>query len=112
MSSDQRPPAFDEIVAGSHVGKYILVGLTYEDSDGVAYEQKQMHGRITSVHPKRGFCIKLGGDHSGEEYWLPPDMRYFKDAPKGEFRLRSTGEIVVDPDLLSNWVVTKDPEMS
>ena len=35
---------------------------------------------------------------NGEIEWLPPDLRAFKKARPGEYRLRSTGEVVLDPD--------------
>jgi hypothetical protein len=34
-------------------------------------------------------------------------MRAFQPAPPGEYRLKSTGEIVVDPDLLSTWTIRR-----
>ncbi len=42
---------------------------------------------------------------SGGHYDLPPDVRTFEEARPGEYRLRSTGEIVVDPDFTSTWIV-------
>lgn len=49
----------------------------------------------------------LEGPKFGSAYWLPPDVRPFTVAARGEYRLRSTGEVVVDPDLTATWVVTK-----
>jgi hypothetical protein len=37
-------------------------------------------------------------------------MRAFRRAEPGEYRLASTGEVVMDPDLLANWTVTADPD--
>jgi hypothetical protein len=69
--------------------------------------QEQFHGRIASAHSTRGFCVVLEGQKFGSAYWLPPDLRPFAAAPRGEYRLRSTGEVVVDPDLTANWIVRK-----
>lgn len=35
---------------------------------------------------------------------------YTKKAPRGEYRLHSTGEIVADPDFLSTWNLYKTNE--
>jgi hypothetical protein len=47
----------------------------------------------------------LAGARAGETYGLPPDLRSLKPAPAGEYRLRSTHEIVRDPDYLATWVI-------
>ena len=39
----------------------------------------------------------------GDEFTLPPDLKNVKKAPAGEYKLHSTGEVVVNPDLLSTW---------
>ena len=48
--------------------------------------------------------IQLWG--SDETYTLPPDLRNYEPAAPGEYRLRSTGEVVADPDFISNWTIT------
>src|SRR5262249_37480754 len=101
-----RPP-FDEARAQQSVGKYILIGLTYRDDGGNVGEQQQLHGRIVSAAARRGFGAQLAGRRSGETYCLPPDMRSFQTAPPGEYRLRSTGEVIEDPDLLATWIVDR-----
>ena len=106
-----RPP-FDQKKANSFLGKYVIVGLNFEDKTGspLPEKQNQLHGRIIAVHPSKGFCIQLGGKNAGKTYWLPPDLRPFEDAQHGAYRLRSNGEIVKDPDLISNWIVTEHDE--
>ena len=57
------------------------------------------------------YCIqyKKGGNqilvklNDGEIFCLPPNLSSTKIAPLGEYRLRSTGQIVVDPDYLTTW---------
>lgn len=100
-------PDFDEARAQALLGKSVLIGLTYLDHDGWILEQRQLHGTIVSFHRTRGFGIRLAGKRSGETYTLPPDTRAFEEANPGEYRLRSTGEIVVDPDFISTWTITK-----
>jgi hypothetical protein len=101
-----RPP-FDDKRAARLVGKYVLIGVTYYDAAGDLLEQRQMHGTIVSANADRGIGIALKGHHLGETHWLPPDLRPFQAAPPGEYRLRTTGEVVVDPDFTCTWSVTK-----
>jgi hypothetical protein len=109
--ADGRPP-FDWERARSFLGKYVIVGLDYEDKNGnpLPEKQKEIHGVIKTADPIKGFCVQLKGKKDGEVYWLPPDLRPFKDAKPGEYRLRNTGEIIINPDLLSDWVVNKKGE--
>jgi hypothetical protein len=85
------------------VGKTALVGITDNNPDGTLNGYRQLVGTIQEVRPGKGVLLKL---QNGEEYWLPPDHRPIKRAPKGEYRLRSTGQIVADPDYLMTWVRT------
>jgi hypothetical protein len=87
------------------VGKYVLVGLTDEDARGTVVRQRQIHGRVSFADPTQGLTIELKGANDGSSFALPPDLRPFKPAPAGEYRLRSTGEIVHDPDYLVTWIV-------
>jgi hypothetical protein len=103
-NDDGRPP-FDSESAASMVGKYVLIGMTYVDATGKVVEQRQLLGRIVATDAKRGITIELKGKRDGEVYCLPPDLRSFKDAPRGEYRLRSTGEVIVNPDLLTTWTI-------
>ena len=100
-------PAWDEEVAQSFVGKRVLIGLTYESQEGELLGQRQVHGRVTAVDEHRGIAVEVSG--ADRVFWLPPDPRALHEAPPGEYRLRSTGEVVVDPDLLTTWTVTAPP---
>ena len=94
----------DEKLAQELYGKTILVGMTFCNPDGSVIEQKQHFGRIEEITEK-GATIKH--PESGEEVWLPPDFSGYKKADPGEYRLRSTGEVIVNPDLIGTWTVTK-----
>jgi hypothetical protein len=107
MSSDNDSPPFDEARAAAIVGKYVLVGITYHDHKDRFLEQRQFHGDIVSADPQDGFAIALRGKQAGETFWLPPDLQPFQPAKPGEYRLRSTGEVIADPDLLCTWTVKK-----
>jgi hypothetical protein len=103
---------WDDERARPLVGKSVIIGLTYEGSDGKSLRQEQLHGRIDFAHPTQGFCVTLDGHKLGMVYWMPPDVRAFHAARPGQYRLRSTGEVVVDPDLTANWIVTAQPAPS
>jgi hypothetical protein len=42
---------------------------------------------------------------NGKKRWLPPDLSQLKPADPGNYRLKSTEEVVIDPDYLSVWTV-------
>lgn len=96
-------PVWSDRIAKNLLGKVLLIGMTRVTADNELIDQKQMYGRVMEADPKRGILIRLLGSRFGEDYWLPPDLRPLKRAPAGEYRLRSTGETVRDPDFLCNW---------
>ena len=104
---DEGKPPFDLEQARAIIDKRLLIGISYYDHSGKFIEQKQMYGKVNSVDKHNGFSISLEGSHAGEIYHLPPDMRSFKKAQPGTYRLRSTGEKVIDPDYLSTWDIIK-----
>jgi hypothetical protein len=106
MSEEGRPD-YDEARAINLVGRSVLIGLTYIDENGEVTNRRQLHGTIVGAHKTKGFEIELAGERSGEIFSLPPDTRAFIDADPGEYQLRSTGEVVVDPDLISTWTITE-----
>lgn len=94
-------------VEADWIGMSVLIGLTWLNADESFDAQEQMHGRIVSASRTEGFVIALEGKGAGQTYSLPPDLRSFKPAPAGEYRLKSTGEVLVDPDLLTSWTITR-----
>ena len=89
--------------ADEYLGKVILVGITYTDPDDEVVGQIQWHGIIEAVEPL--LQIRVSG--SDEVRTLPPQVQ---NAGPGEYKLRSTGEVVTDPDFLASWTVeTKAP---
>ena len=105
-------PNWDEERGSALLGKYALIGLSFVDQHEKVISQVQRHGRIVEADKDRGIGIRLvahGKPWDGEVYRLPPDLRAFKDAPAGEYRLRSTGEVVVDPDVTASWTIKSPP---
>ena len=88
-------------------GKTILIGITYYTAEEEFIEQKQLWGRVIETSEKY-ILVKL---NNGEMFSLPPDLSSTKPAPAGEHRLRSTGEIVVNPDYLTTWNSYRNNEM-
>lgn len=86
----------------SLLGKYVLIGITRISADDELLEETECHGRIALVDPDQGIRIVLS---DGEVLTLPPDPDSFRDARPGVYRLRSTGEEVVDPDLTTVWTI-------
>ena len=81
---------YDELL-----GKTILAGLTYYSANNV-------------------FVELIKADESGIEiqqndrniFGLPPDLTAIDCAAPGEYRLKSTGEVVKNPDYLVTYSVT------
>lgn len=96
-------PVWSDRTARKLLGKTLLIGITRVTADNEIIDRHQMHGHIAEADPKRGILVTLRGSRFGEEYWLPPDLRSIKRAPNGEYKLRSTGETVSNPDFLCNW---------
>ncbi len=99
---DDGPPAFDEDEALSVIGKRVLVGVTRRNHADEIEGYEQFHGEIVRAG-REGIYLRI--EATGEERWLPPDLSSLHTAKPGEYRLKSTGEIVVDPDFLATWTL-------
>ena len=93
--------SFDDLM-----GKVLLIGVTYYTHDNDFIEQRQYWGTVIESNKDR-ICIK---QKNGELFKIPPDLSSIEPAPPGEYRLQSTGEIVIDPDFLTIWSVYGPPE--
>lgn len=99
--------AVTEIRLSDLPGKVMLVGITYYTHDDQFIEQKRYFGEVVEANDR---LIRIRRDN-GEFFTIPPDLRSTYRAKPGEYRLRSTGEIVVNPDYLSMWNIHKsEPE--
>jgi len=92
-----------EITFESIIGKTILIGLTYLNKENELLEQKQIYGTIEHADKSKGISIKQAD--TGDWFYLPPELNSLSIAAPGEYRLRSTGEVIADPDLLSMWTI-------
>ena len=101
--SDNRP-AWDHALAERLRGATVLVGITSNEPSGQRLEQ--FYGTVMSTDPEAGITLRLEGSRYGEVYTLPPDLRALLPAPSGSYRLRNTGEVVIDPDYTTTWDIT------
>ena len=90
----ENPITFEELV-----GKVLLVGITYYTHENELVAQKQFYGTVTEANQS---IIKIK-QKDGTEIALPPDLSSTKRARPGEYKLRSTGEVVVNPDFFATW---------
>jgi hypothetical protein len=98
-------PVWDENLATELTGELVLVGLTHWNSDGSVDRREQFFGIVQSADKHAGILLNLKGTHAGCRYNLPPDLRsYFKASP-GNYRLRSTNEVVTNPDFTVTFSV-------
>ena len=90
------------------IGKVALVGMTKLASDGkTVIAQQQFHGVIEACDAATGIRIACKGVGDIENIMLPPTTKPFLDAKAGEYRLRSTGEIIRNPDVTASWTITE-----
>jgi hypothetical protein len=89
--------------SGEFIGKTVLIGITYMTHDDQFISQDQFYGEIVSYHSGQGIEVRLKGRREGEVYRLPPDLKQLHWAEHGEYKLRATGEVVVDPDFTTSW---------
>lgn len=82
-------------------GRLLLIGVTEWREEGPRHFQT--YGRVVDVDPARGVSIDCLGAHMGRTFTVPPDRRAFQPASPGSYRLRSTGETVLDPDFLATF---------
>ena len=82
------------------IGKTLLVGITYLDSDGRADRQIEFAGIVVAVEPL--VTIERGTEKT---FTLPAAPEAFAVGTPGTYRLRSTGEVVVNPDFVTSWTV-------
>ena len=102
-TSPEMEPNFDESEAERFIGKHLLVGVTRCTRDDEVIGHEQFHGEIIRASRKDGIILRLLG--SKEERWLPPDLSRLEAATPGEYRLKGSDEVVIDPDFFSTWTV-------
>jgi hypothetical protein len=102
-------PEWDQDDADFLIGKYVLVGMTHVAPDGTVTSQEQFHGRVTKAEQNVGITLACEGTRAGETVVLPPHPTAFQLAGPSRYTLRSTGEVIEDPDMTTSWTVHAPP---
>ena len=98
-------PPFWRAKAARLIGQHVLVGVTLLGADDGSIEQRQYHGSIEIADRAKGIGVRRAD--TGDLEWLPPDLRAFSPANPGHYTLRSSGETIIDPDLISTWTMKR-----
>jgi hypothetical protein len=107
MGGGSQRPEWDAEMADSVIGKTLLVGITYLDPDGSETGRDQFHGIIVEASEEHGIVIACQGDRLGERRSLPADLTAVQPADPGHYRLKTTGEVIIDPDFTTTWTLRR-----
>jgi hypothetical protein len=83
-------------------GKVFLIGLTFVDQEENLIEQYQTSGIVDELS-NEGFLKFKRNDNS--LFQVPYDKETIEEAVEGEYREKSTGNIIVNPDFITTWTV-------
>ena len=84
-------------------GKVFVIGLTFFDKDGQLIERYQTHG--TAIELTINGLLRIRRE-DGSIFQLPYDKDTIEKAKKGEYRAKTTGEVIPNPDYLMTWEIT------
>jgi len=101
---DQHPKWLESLV-----GQRILIGLTWVSQAGEVEGHSRFHGTVKAASPQGVIVIRADGKR---DFTLPPDPDLIKPAAPGHYRLRGTGGVVEDPDLICTMRMVAEPEHS
>jgi len=101
-------PYFNDAEGQKIIGKHLLVGVTHRNHQDEITSIEQFHGIVVRASREEGIIIRL--HESAEERWIPPDLSRLEPASPGSYRLKASGEVVVDPDFLSTWTIYPSQE--
>jgi len=93
----------DNLTFDALLGKVLLVGIRYFTEDDEFISSEQFFGIVTEADEEK-ICIK---QEDGSIRSIPPELRFIQRAEPGEYTLKSTKQVVKDPDFLITWNVTK-----
>lgn len=86
-------------------GKLFLVGLTFVDKNGKVIERYQTHGTVKRLTNDGIFKIQRD-DRS--IFRIPYDKDTIKLAKDGQYREKTTGEVIDNPDFIMTWEIVTD----
>ena len=102
-------PEWDDARAHWLLGKQVLVGVTHVAADGrTVINKEQFLGLIMTATEGVGIeVVCVTGANEGQKLMLPPVTAAYQDAKPGSYRLKSTGEVIVNPEVTVSWTVTQ-----
>lgn len=89
------------------LGKTLLVGLTYESSQGMITEQTEYYGTVIGIEND---CVVVRPEGQEQCSVLPPLLDAYEKSIPGTYTLRSTGQTVKDPDYTCMFIVKEAEE--
>ncbi|WP_262028719.1 hypothetical protein [Microvirga sp. Mcv34] len=98
-------PSYDAELAADLIGKTLLVGLTYLDSNGSLANRRQLFGTVISCDERKGIVLKLSG--SDELFTIAPITDAIEPAAPGVYQLSDEDVEVIDPDFTALLTVRK-----
>jgi len=99
--------SFDADFAEGFIGRTLLVGVTTIGAEGGVARQEQVYGVIVGASAF-GVDVELHGAREGAVWRMPPFLDELTVASPGTYRLRATGESVVNPDFLFSLTIRSD----
>ena len=84
-------------------GKVFLIGLTFIDKKGELIEQYQTYGTVLELTNEGLIRIKRKDETI---FQMPYDKETINKAENGEYRLRATKEVVINPDYIMTWEIS------
>ena len=90
-----------------YIGRTSIIGVNHVGPDGDLQRQEQLLGTIMVVDLDEGVVVACEPD--GRTFVLPGDPSWIEKAPTGVYRLRSTGQVLENPDYLAE-VTIEQPE--
>jgi len=90
------------------IGQSVLIGLTQyrqHANETELVRQEQLYGNISIIDREKGIVVEF---QDGGTYTLPPDPTMLQPAAPGDYRLRSTGETIVDPRFITMWTINQE----
>jgi hypothetical protein len=96
-----------EVFGDDYIGKSLLLCINHLGAGGELRRQEQVVGTIMWVDYEDGVVVSC--EPGGRQVMLSGDLSWIEKAPPAEYRLRSTGEVVTDPDYLTK-VTIRQPD--
>ena len=90
------------------IGKTVLIGVTYFDTNGKETGRGQWWGTILAFNLQQGLLVDLS--NSGKRHAFPPIPDAFREAKPGYYELKSSGEVIENPDYL--YTIRSDSPVS